>query len=904
MHPFLEFWGKAQPVDGAAAQSHPIVYHLLDVAATVDAILSVRPLTLARGAHLLGLSLEETRQILVAIASLHDLGKFAPAFQAKCPAHWPEAALGAYSPDFAVRRPHTEDGFVLWDEVLSERLDNQLWNNGRSALDVLASGVFGHHGRPVGSGLASSSSRQRFGANGLAAAVSCADAMTALVMRRVTTPPPSDRQIRAASWWVSGLITLADWIGSNQRWFPYAVPNNDDGALERYWHSAKEKAQRAVREAGVAACIPSAPCSFVELTKLDGDATPAQVWAERVALPDGPMLIVIEDITGSGKTEAAQMLVHRLMTGGRASGAYWAMPTMATANAMYDRQAGAIDRLYARDEGSPRPSLVLAHGQQKLHEGFRKTVLFPPGDAMGRTDGGEDLEATVACASFLADDRRAALLADVGAGTIDQALLAALPSKFNTMRLFGLADKVLVIDEAHAYDAYMRVELQELLRFQAALGGSAIILSATLAHTQREALARAWGDGIQRHGRRGDSGANRLTSSAYPLATVMSKESGVSETPIEAAKWSQRRVGIRLMHEMDDVLQYIVDSAARGAAVAWVRNTVDDCLRAAAHLRERGMDPLVFHARFAQGDRQAREEEVKALFGKGSAAKSRRGRVLIATQVIEQSLDLDFDAMVSDIAPVDLLIQRAGRMQRHPEQSRPEGLERELVVLSPVPAAEPPSGWLSGEFAGTAYIYADAGVLWRTVQTLARTKCIETPGGLRDLIESVYGSDDVPPALLASANRAEGKAGAHAAAATYAVLKPADGYHAGAVAWLSDMRVPTRLGDPRTTLRLARSRADGALNPWTSADGPPWKAWALSEVNVSAYRVPPGSQADERYTRALAGIRATWGQFEQEIPVLPLTHSEQHGWTGTLTSPDGKLRQFAYSNELGLLFVT
>src|SRR5690606_35701801 len=137
------------------------------------------------------------------------------------------------------------------------------------------------------------------------------------------------------------------------------------------------------------------------------------------------------------------------------------------------------------DAADPKPSLVLAHGQQRLHQAFQDTVLrgvsvLNVPSAGVAPAAGDDIESTVACAAFLADDRRAALLADVGAGTIDQALLGALPSRFNTVRLFGLGDKVLVVDEAHAYDPYMSTELQALLRFQAALGGCAVVLSATL----------------------------------------------------------------------------------------------------------------------------------------------------------------------------------------------------------------------------------------------------------------------------------------------------------------------------------------------------------------------------------------------------------------------------------------
>lgn len=906
---FLAFWGKARPSREGGPGWHPIAYHLLDVAAVAEALLLARPLAAWRSARSLGLHVDDARTLVVALAGLHDLGKFAPAFQAKAPEYWPTGTLGHYSDRYAVRRQHTEDGYVLWDEVLAERIGGALWPGAADTLAMLAPGVFGHHGRPVGTRYGADSACQRFHAGTLGPANDCADAVLALLISdSIVAEPPDESRARLASWWVSGLITVADWVGSNERWFPYTAPDLGDATLAGYWRRAQSQARRAVREAGLVPCQPSPNRPFSAIARVNGAATPVQAWASEVNLLEGPTLVVIEDVTGSGKTEAAQMLVHRLMAAGHATGAYWAMPTMATANAMYARQREALGALYAPGPGGMKPSLVLAHGQQRLHAGFRSTVL---GDADAQASvvrDDADIESTIACAAFLADDRRAALLADVGAGTVDQAILAALPSRFNTVRLFGLADKVLVIDEAHAYDAYMSVEIQELLRFQAALGGSAVVLSATLSHKQRAALAQAWADGTSGGRRRAwlAAGAVTLASGEYPLATMVSEGPRVEEFSLGAAPWSHRSVAVRLVHDVSAALTHVLEARGRGGAVAWVRNTVDDCLEAAARLRERGVEPLVFHARFAQGDRQAREADVMRRFGKEASDDERRGQVLVATQVIEQSLDLDFDAMVSDVAPIDLLVQRAGRLHRHAQRNarRPEGLAMELLVLSPEPLEAPPADWLGGTFKGTSHVYEDAAVLWRTVRVLAEVRCIETPGGLRALIERVYDPDAEPPAsLLPNAQRAAGRQGADAAAAIFAVLKAPDGYHADAVAWVSDMRVPTRLGDLRTTLRLARVRADGGLDPWVrSDDGVPWKSWALSEVSVSAYRVPAGSMPAAPYARAVEQLRNGWSRFEQDAPVVPLVAERGGEWRGTFTKPDGKVTAIAYTAGEGLAF--
>ena len=227
----------------------------------------------------------------------------------------------------------------------------------------------------------------------------------------------------------------------------------------------------------------------------------------------------------------------------------------------------------------------------------------------------------------------------------------------------------------------------------------------------------------------------------------------------------------------------------------------------------------------------------------------------------------------------------------------------ELIVLSPEPSADPPADWLGGVFKGTGFVYEEVGVLWRTVQALSRTGSIDTPGEVRALIEDVYDAEqDTPAGLTRAAQRAEGKQGAHASAANYAVLKAPDGYHANAMAWVSDVHHPTRLGDPRTTVRLTRVRPDGGLLPWVQVDGPPWKSWALSEVNVSAHRVPSGSTAEPHYADAVARVRATWGRFEQEIPLLPLQPIGGNVWIGTLAMPDGKSSQVSYTRDEGLSF--
>jgi CRISPR-associated endonuclease/helicase Cas3 len=862
----LSFWGKAGRA-GEQFGSHPAVWHMIDVAAVAERLLAHTPL---------GAGVErELWRLFVFLVACHDVGKLSRSFQAIRPDLAPQVLGPVDSPP---RIHHVDVGAALLDD--QDLLDDVLspWLPGWTTdlLRPLASAVVGHHGRPpvrsreLPPGVVCSTCRR---------AVRAAVALFAELTGVVPVPCITSARIRRLSWQLAALTNLADWIGSGDS-FRYAPPDLDP---EAYWTRALRLADEALATTGVLPPRASRATGAAVLFPAIAVPRPMQAWAETVALPpDGPMLAVIEDSTGSGKTEAALILAQRLIAAGRASGVYVAMPTMATANAMHSRLAGVYRRMFAP---GAQPSLVLAHGRRSLSDDFASSVL----EGLAHREDGEE-PAGPECAAWIADDRRKAFLAAVGVGTVDQAFLAVLPVRHAALRLAGLCGKVLVIDEAHAYDPYMRSELGALIRFHASLGGSVVVLSATLTLAQRSDLVAAFADGA-------GIVLPSPAAAGYPLATVAGSRGLMEQEvpPVPAAR--TRRVAVHRIGDVDGIVRELRTAHSTGAAAAWVRNTVDDVMAGAAALEAAGVPTVVFHARFAMGDRLAIEDAVVRRFGAASA--DRRGPVLVASQVIEQSLDLDFDLLATDLAPIDLVIQRAGRLWRHERSGRPLPDPR-LLLLSPDPVEDPGADWLSGPFAGSLAVYRDPALLWRSARELSGRGHVPGPCGLRAAIEAVYGPGvEVPAGLEGRSLKAEGESTGQGQLGELNVLKLDAGYMPGSGGWTADHLFPTRLGEPSVTVRLA-SWAGGLLLPW--CDGPDrGRAWALSEValrcaSFAEAAVPPEAKD------AIAAEIAGWPERDRGIPILILIQDGDGTAVGEVKDRSGRQRTARYDRTTGMQF--
>ncbi|NMG44766.1 CRISPR-associated helicase Cas3' [Aromatoleum toluvorans] len=897
---YFRYWGKARPQDGDGAGYHLLPYHCLDVAAVGAVLLRKQRIILDRWFATTQLEPDQHDALAVFFLALHDLGKFARGFQNQV--SFANATLVSPNPRYRYGNGIRHDtlGWVAWKSRIRQQIAlPRLPAPKNSAWLTWLRATTGHHGVPPREtdGTLPIEPDFYFHEEDLVAAARfVADLAEFLLPEGLPEPDGSLKQaLYDASWQLAGFAVLSDWVGSSQTCFPYLA---EPLPLERYWHDhALPQAEKALEQIGLnlaqVAPFASAQALFSYLTP----PTPLQQFAAETPLARGPQLILLEDVTGAGKTEAALIFAHRLMTSGQGSGLYFGLPTMATSNQMY-RRVGTVYRRFFRPR--PAPSLVLAHGARELVDDFSASIL--PVQPADRDYDSREATASALCTAWIADSNKKALLANVGVGTLDQALLAALPAQHQSLRLLGLQGKVLVADEVHAYDAYTGRLLQVLLEQHARQGGSAVLLSATLPAELRSILVGAFRRGLRTSCEDGEEEA-----APYPLVTHV-HEGGVSRTPVGTRPEVARRVQVRFLHDLDEVIRRIRGAAAAGQCVVWIRNTVDDARDAWERLRQtEGIDVArltLFHSRYALADRLVIEDHVLDVLGKDSDSDSRHARIVVSSQVMEQSVDCDADVMISDLAPVDLLIQRAGRLHRHTRDAsgNPSDIEGrpapELIVLAPEFDADPAADWHRGPFPRASRVYADTGRLWLTQRILATTGAIVMPEGARTLIEAVYGPDaelDIPPGLQDASLKKQGEAIGDRTLANTNTLDFGQGYCQEAGRWDREEDKPTRLGDEDREFVLAVADASG-LRPWAAGHAHPW---AASAVKVPARRLD--CLASEWIARFGSGIEALkqTHRFLKYADILPVECDGEVGHAEGLNLKGEKV-EVHYDARLGL----
>ncbi len=716
----LRCWGKTGNSD---EDFHPALYHMLDVGHIAEQLL--HPTAPSRWRRVLARAFNTDPQTLIhwlpCFIAMHDMGKVSVPFQAlnddqKIRLEKERFAFGRW-------RPKDKQHHTITGQVFLKSECNVFSKLPRPLRTAWLEMVGGHHGE------FSEARMERENISNLKTAIDflkdvvqepdewhmlrmkASQILQNHFLRQPLNTLPEPTNVSAAIMALTGFTILCDWLGSDEKYFS---PHADTNLLD-YIAISRQNARKAVETTGLMQLSRSdAPERFEALFPTRIPARPLQLAIDTIPVDilHQPILAIIEAPTGEGKTEAALALAHRLAQHTGDDEFYCALPTTATSNQMYLR----IQQYLVENLGLAT-GVNLVHGQAFL---VKDDLEFKP---MG------DIESGDALAWF--SPKKKALLAPFAVGTVDQAELAALNVKHNALRLIGLAGKVVILDEVHAYDTYMTTIIEQMLCWLSALGSSVILLSATLPLTKRNALLKAYGVGFD------DTTAQ---SDAYPSLWV-GGEVGVYHTEPRAYQ-PQKIFNLQMLHiphtDPRQKAEWLLAKIAAGGNVCWICNTVARAQKLAQAVQEldKDVECYLLHSLFPLDDRSQLEKKIRDKYGPDKERPHRS--IVIGTQVLEQSLDLDFDLMVSDLAPIDLLLQRMGRLHRHENQRPSQHKEPNLWVNCELNLDDPSLLKMGADRFYTEYI------LQKTWQAITGRTVITLPTDYRPLVEAVYALQ--PPA--------------------------------------------------------------------------------------------------------------------------------------------------------------
>ena len=736
-------WGKL-----SQGSIHPLLDHMTDVAACFLALAQCasvrRSLHQAAGRELRDADLQR----LAVLVFLHDVGKANAGFQSRRwklperpPACWPVSPMG-----------HGPEGW----ELIAGRVPNAVryaaglpiskivsWGD-EAAFQLLQASI-SHHGRPLSEDpLKQTDAIWRPVVDKSGVVLYDPAATIAAMGHRLLHAFPLAfaecvRPLPNQPGFVhlfAGLVQFADWLGSDtrQEFFPYTREG------ENREETAPKRAAYAIRAIGLdvtdwrSQLLKRKPV-FADAFGVLG-ARPMQIAAADLSMGS---LVVLEAETGSGKTEAALWRFVQLFQSGQVDSLYFALPTRVAASQLYQRVLTMVQRLW------PTAAPVVVRALPGYEAADDQLKISLPDFEVHWPDNPTDVKAHQ---RWVAESPKRLLAATIAVGTIDQALLGALKVRHAHMRHALLSRSLLVVDEVHASDAYMTVLLEKLLQAHFAVGGQAMLLSATLGATARTRYLN-----IGQASKRSLQALNEACGVAYPAISFRGAQGGrllaVAGSPHnKAIQW-------KTLDAMDDpvrIATLATDAAAKGARVLVIRNTVPAAVATLKALEvialQTGGDWLfkvngastVHHSRYSKQDRPLLDKAVEAQLGKHRIAVE--GRVIIGTQTLEQSLDIDADLLITDLCPMDVLLQRIGRLHRHarPEQERPEGF-REPRAWVLTPAGDDLSPLLKrarnglGRFHDGGGVYPDLRIAEATKRLIESQPRREIPSDNRLLVE-------------------------------------------------------------------------------------------------------------------------------------------------------------------------
>lgn len=561
---------------------------------------------------------------------------------------------------------------------------------------------------------------------------------------------------------VTGLVIVSDWIASNEDLMPFLT-----GQLPEVSNSS-ERGSRAFEQLRLPKpWRPSEACEDVtELFRsrfdLPDEAKPRPVQHAACAVARStpePGMLIIEAPMGEGKTEAALAAAEMMAARWGLGGVMVALPTQATSDAMFNRVVDWLDAMGSTDQ-EVGGSITLSHGKARFNRLFQGLVragrLAEIGrDEQSECDGEQDRVPHAVVAHSWLSGRKKSQLANFTVGTIDQLLFAGLKSRHLMLRHLGLAGKVVVLDEVHAYDAYMNSYLTKVLTWLGTYGVPVIALSATLPADRRRALLEAYQRGRStavQEPDRGIEAADVEGDIGYPV--LVWSEGPQVKTEVVEPSGRRTKVAIDVLggdvdDDLDELVALLRDALSDGGCAVVVRNTVSRVLHTARRLEEEFPGEIeIAHSRFIAADRMRKDERLLEQFGPPKHAVRRPGRrIVVASQVIEQSLDVDFDLLVTDLAPIDLVLQRLGRLHRHQrgenQHDRPPKLRSARAYLAGVDFSRTPPEF---EDNSARYIYGKYW-LFRSAAVLQPRlgSSITLPDDIAPLVQDAYGAAEVSP---------------------------------------------------------------------------------------------------------------------------------------------------------------
>lgn len=702
----VRLWAKSDPY-------HPLINHMIDVGCTAIALLSISTYktVLNRIAELTGIADNLLLPQIGFFLALHDLGKCHPLFQQKAPELEIVRILAEQKllqrDDPTTYYHENESGAVVAGWIKQKyryaRPLCRLWNQ------ILAQ----HHQRkgPTVSIDKRNKSFWVYMQNELI------NVVETLFQPDLTVEWKIEHTDLIGTM-LSGLLVLSDWLASNNEVF---VPPSVELDLEQYMKASLREAERTVIKMGFEYTpLWAGKTSFsdywpaISPENMRNLQQVAEQWCREEMRPG---LVIVEAPMGEGKTETAVYIASNWISKNICSGMYIALPTAATSNQMYSRISA-----YLQDHDVNHPTKLL-HGMAWLVDD-----LVPDHNLSTDTDG------DIARKWF--QPLRRGLLAPWAVGTIDQALMAALKVRFGVLRITGLSYKVLIIDEVHAYDVYMTTILERLLNWCGVMGVPVILLSATLPSVRLRSL-------IEAYTMKEISGSNGKESS-YPLITHVDIDGYMQQRIVKSVS-TERVVPFQLLEILNDwpsVAKLAIETTKDGGCLCVIVNTVKDAQALYREIKSQVSNDTwlcLFHGRFKSADRMEIENRSLRAFDKRSLTADETEKafrpqkaILIATQVVEQSLDLDFDYMITALAPVDLILQRLGRHQRHEGRTRPPGAKYQPFIIL-IPGENQDLG-------GSGMVY-EPWIMYRTWEVLQDHEKIRIPQDMRTLVEAVYGED-------------------------------------------------------------------------------------------------------------------------------------------------------------------